>query len=145
MTNINLWHNNLPGTVEDNLKVLDELGGPKHFNHYAWGWTFAGNTPFRRWKRETYRGGISDPLIVHWRIREIIEKKSCAIPIRSCDRPRTHGAGLPGYPTAPTTIRGVTQSPIEGVSFAQSFMDGEVPSKHHHPILRDDGTPVYLP
>jgi arylsulfatase A-like enzyme len=21
---------------------------------------------FRRWKRETYRGGVSDPFIVHW-------------------------------------------------------------------------------
>ena len=47
-------------------QTIDELGGPKTFNHYAWGWTFAGNTPFRRWKRETYRGGISDPFIVHW-------------------------------------------------------------------------------
>ena len=47
-------------------KRVDELGGPTTFNHYAWGWTFAGNTPFRRWKRETYRGGISDPFIVHW-------------------------------------------------------------------------------
>ena len=56
MININLWHNNLPGTMEDNLKVLDELGGPEHFNHYAWGWTFAGNTPFRRWKRGNLPG-----------------------------------------------------------------------------------------
>ena len=39
---------------------------PTTFNHYAWGWTWAGNTPFRRWKRETYRGGISDPFIVHF-------------------------------------------------------------------------------
>ena len=31
----------------------------QHFNHYPWGWTWAGNTPFRRWKRETYRGGVS--------------------------------------------------------------------------------------
>ncbi len=46
--------------------MIDELGGPSTFNHYAWGWTFAGNTPFRRWKRETYRGGISDPFVVHW-------------------------------------------------------------------------------
>ena len=29
-----------------------------YFNHFPWGWTYAGNTPFRRWKRETYRGGI---------------------------------------------------------------------------------------
>ena len=39
-------------------QAIDELGGPKHFNHYPWGWTWAGNTPFRRWKRETYRGGV---------------------------------------------------------------------------------------
>jgi arylsulfatase len=31
---------------------------------------------------------------------------------------------------APTTIRGVTQSPIEGVSFANSFNDAENPGKH---------------
>ena len=40
--------------------------GPTTFNHYPWGWTWAGNTPFRRWKRETYRGGASDPFLVHW-------------------------------------------------------------------------------
>ena len=26
----------------------------------------AGNTPFRRWKREVHEGGVADPLIVHW-------------------------------------------------------------------------------
>ena len=45
---------------------MDTLGGPEYFNHFPWGWTWAGNTPFRRWKRETYRGGISDPFIVHY-------------------------------------------------------------------------------
>ena len=55
-----------PEDLEENLKGLDNLGGPEYFNHFAWGWTWAGNTPFRRWKRETYRGGISDPFIVHY-------------------------------------------------------------------------------
>ncbi|MDX2381895.1 MAG: arylsulfatase, partial [Acidimicrobiia bacterium] len=64
--NENLFFNNVPESLEENLARIDELGGPDTFNHYAWGWTFAGNTPFRRWKRETYRGGISDPFIVHW-------------------------------------------------------------------------------
>ena len=64
--NENKFFNNVPDSLEENLKKIDELGGPETFNHYAWGWTFAGNTPFRRWKRETYRGGISDPFIVHW-------------------------------------------------------------------------------
>ena len=26
----------------------------------------AGNTPFKKWKRETHLGGVRDPLIVHW-------------------------------------------------------------------------------
>ena len=64
--NENKFFNNVPDSLEENLEKIDDLGGPKTFNHYPWGWTFAGNTPFRRWKRETYRGGISDPFIVHW-------------------------------------------------------------------------------
>ena len=64
--NENKFFNNVPDDLKQNLAALDELGGPKYFNHYPWGWTFAGNTPFRRWKRETYRGGVSDPFIVHW-------------------------------------------------------------------------------
>ena len=32
----------------DNLKNLDKLGGVESCNHYPWGWTNAGNSPFRR-------------------------------------------------------------------------------------------------
>ena len=65
-TNELQFFNNAPETLEDSLAKIDELGGPTTFNHYPWGWTWAGNTPFRRWKRETYRGGASDPFLVHW-------------------------------------------------------------------------------
>ena len=64
--NENKFFNNVPDNLQQNLAAIDDIGGPKYFNHYSWGWTFAGNTPFRRWKRETYRGGVSDPFIVHW-------------------------------------------------------------------------------
>jgi arylsulfatase len=60
------FFNNVPDTIEQNLAALDDIGGPKFFNHFPWGWTYAGNTPFRRRKRETYRGGVSDPFIVCW-------------------------------------------------------------------------------
>ena len=127
MINVNMWHNNLPGTIEDNLQVLDELGGPKHFNHYAWGWTFAGNTPFRRWKRETYRGGISDPLIIHWnkgfQARDTVRTQY----VHAIDLVPTVLDCLDITP--PAVIRGVTQSPIEGLSFAQTFEDAEKPGK----------------
>ena len=26
----------------------------------------AGNTPFKRWKREVHEGGVADPCIVRW-------------------------------------------------------------------------------
>jgi arylsulfatase len=126
--NENKFFNNVPESVEENLKALDELGGPKYFNHYSWGWTFAGNTPFRRWKRETYRGGVSDPFLVHW-------PKG----IRAKGQVRTQFAhAIDMLPTVlecleiepPAQIRGVTQSPIEGVSFKHTFEDAKAPTKH---------------
>ncbi|MFN2177019.1 MAG: sulfatase-like hydrolase/transferase, partial [Anaerolineales bacterium] len=124
--NENLFFNNVPESIEENLQKIDELGGPDTFNHYAWGWTWAGNTPFRRWKRETYRGGISDPFIVHFPkgIRakgEVREQYAHAI-----DMVPTVLDMLKIDP--PTSIKGVTQSPIEGVSFRGSFEDPGLPS-----------------
>ncbi|MGD6850838.1 MAG: arylsulfatase [Candidatus Bathyarchaeia archaeon] len=127
--NENLFFNNVPETLEDNIKMLDKIGGPETFNHYPWGWTWAGNTPFRRWKRETYRGGISDPFIVHWPggIRakgEIRTQYAHAI-----DMMPTILEALNIEP--PLMIRGVAQSPIQGVSFAHTFNGANVSSKHH--------------
>ena len=65
-TNELQFFNNAPESLEESLAKIDELGGPTTFGHYPWGWTWAGNTPFRRWKRETYRGGTADPFLVHW-------------------------------------------------------------------------------
>ena len=48
------------------MQRLDDLGDHTTYPHSPWGWAFAGNTPFQRWKRETHEGGIGDPLIVRW-------------------------------------------------------------------------------
>lgn len=50
----------------DTLARVDDLGGPKAYNHYAWGWAWAGNTPLRLWKRYTWLGGVRTPLVVRW-------------------------------------------------------------------------------
>jgi arylsulfatase A-like enzyme len=123
------FFNNCPQPVEDSVKVIDELGGPKHFNHYPWGWTWAGNTPLRRWKRETYRGGSCDPFIVHW--PQGIKSKG---DVRS-----QYAHIIDMVPTVlelldvepPATIRGVTQSPIHGVSFAHALDDASAATNHH--------------
>ncbi|WP_327301787.1 arylsulfatase [Streptomyces goshikiensis] len=127
-TNEVQFFNNAPETLEESLTQIDELGGPTTFNHYPWGWTWAGNTPFRRWKRETYRGGTSDPFLVHW-----------SDGIRSRGEIRDQFAHIIDMvPTvldvlgieAPATIKGVTQSPLHGVSFAHTFDDAAAASRH---------------
>ena len=61
-----LFFNNAPESLEENLAKIDTLGDKRSYNHYPWGWAWAGDTPFRRWKRETYRGGSTDPFIMAW-------------------------------------------------------------------------------
>jgi arylsulfatase A-like enzyme len=126
--NENKFFNFVPESLEQNLAAIDDIGGPKYFNHYPWGWTFAGNTPFRRWKRETYRGGISDPFIVSW---------ANGIAARGEIR-NQYGHAIDMVPTVldalgidpPPAIGGITQSPIEGVSLASSFNDADAPATH---------------
>src|SRR5690606_4378795 len=65
LNDVRTW-NVVPQGVEEAAERIDEIGGPRIHNNYPWGWTVAGNTPFRRWKRETHEGGVADPLIVHW-------------------------------------------------------------------------------
>jgi arylsulfatase A-like enzyme len=127
--NENKFFNNVPDDLKQNLAALDDLGGPKYFNHYAWGWTHAGNTPFKRWKRETYRGGISDPFLVHWPQGVKGKGKICQQFAHAIDMVPTVLEALGVEP--PTQIRGVTQSPIEGVSFAHVFQDAKAASRHH--------------
>ena len=118
-TNEAQFFNNAPEPLEDSLKAIDELGGPNHFNHYPWGWTWAGNTPFRRWKRETYRGGACDPFIVSWpkgiKARGEVRTQYAHI----IDMVPTTLELLGVQP--PATIRGVTQAPLHGVSFAHTL------------------------
>ena len=58
--------NGIPDTIEANLPMLDELGGPTTYNHYPNGWAMAFNTPFKMWKRYEFNGGTSDPCIISW-------------------------------------------------------------------------------
>jgi arylsulfatase len=116
-------------TLEDILPRMDEIGGPRSYNHYPWGWSWAGNTPFRRWKKEVYRGGSTDNLIVSW---------PKGIKVRGEIRPQ-YAHAIDMVPTVlealgigpPESIRGVTQSSIEGVSFAHTFEVPSAPSEHH--------------
>ncbi|MGZ4728968.1 MAG: arylsulfatase [Acidimicrobiales bacterium] len=126
--NEGLFFNLAPERLEDNLAVIDAWGSEDTFNHYSWGWTWAGDTPFRRWKRETYRGGVTDPCIVSW-----------PAGISARGEVRTQFAhAIDVMPTllevigidAPAAIRGVEQSPLHGTSLAYAFDAPDAPSRH---------------
>ena len=56
----------VPDDIDDELAHYDDIGGWRSSGHYPWGWALAGNTPFRRWKRYTFEGGVRDPMIMSW-------------------------------------------------------------------------------
>jgi arylsulfatase len=117
-----------PESMEENLARIDQLGGPEAYSHYAWGWAWAGNTPLKRWKRETHEGGVCDPLIAHFPARLGRPGATRHQYVHAVDVMPTllEVIGL----DIPTEIHGVAQRPVEGVSFAHTFDSGEVPSRH---------------
>ena len=98
------------------LARIDELGGHRAYNHYSWGWAWAGNTPLRLWKRYTWLGGTRTPLIVHWpngiAARGEVRSQFC----HAIDLAPTilDAAGI----TAPAVVDGVDQQPMHGASLA---------------------------
>jgi arylsulfatase len=122
-----LW-NGAPASKGELRRRVDELGTQTAHNNYPWGWTMAGNTPFRRWKREVHEGGIADPCIINWPER-----------IASRDGIRHQFAhAIDVLPTileligveAPDAIASVVQAPIDGTSFAYLLDDGDAPGRH---------------
>jgi arylsulfatase len=122
------FFNMVPESIDDNLKMIDELGGTKTYNHYPMGWTMAGNTPFLRWKRETMNGGICDPLIVHWPKGIKAKGEMRSQYIHAIDLVPTVLESLDME--SPGAINGITQSPVEGTSFRYSFDDARAKSRH---------------
>lgn len=124
VNDVRAW-NALPRTVEEADERLEEVGGPRLHNNYPWGWTVAGNTPFRRWKRETHEGGVADPLIVHW---------PAGIAARGEVR-HQYVHAIDVLPTLldvigvdpPEVVDGVPQQPLDGVSFRSTFDDPDAP------------------
>ena len=112
-----------PAGREEMRARIDELGGPSLHNNYPWGWTMAGNTPFKRWKREVHEGGVADPCIVRWPSRFAGDAGAIRHQFAHAIDVMPTVLDLIGV-QAPDRIRGQEQSPIHGTSFAQLFADG---------------------
>jgi arylsulfatase A-like enzyme len=122
--NENLFFNGFVEKWQDNLKVIDELGGPKHFNHFPAAWAHAMDTPFQ-WTKQiaSHFGGTRNPMIVSWpaRIKDKGGLRSQFMHVIDIVPTLYELIGIP----PPTELNGITQKPIEGISFAYTFDDAK--------------------
>lgn len=118
--NENKFFNGYPDDLAENMKLLDELGGPNTYEHYPTGWAAAFSTPFKMFKRySNYSGGTADPLVITW---------PKGIKARGEMRNQYHHA-VDIVPTIleicglemPKVYKGVEQIPLSGVSMKYSF------------------------
>jgi arylsulfatase A-like enzyme len=121
-------------TWQSDLKYIDELGGPKHYNHFPAGWAWAMDTPFQ-WTKQiaSHFGGTRNPLIVSWPAK-ITDKGGV--------RTQFHHV-MDIMPTileatgirAPDVLNGTSQNPIEGISMAYTFGDVKAPDRRRAQVF----------
>ncbi|MEM9105011.1 MAG: arylsulfatase [Pseudomonadota bacterium] len=118
--------NGLPDTVENQLRLIDEIGGPAHDNHYPVGWAWAGAAPFQWMKRvPSHFGGTRNGMIVSWPSK---------ISDTGTIRTQFHHA-IDVAPTIleaagirePELVNGTKQVPMAGTSMGYSFDDADAP------------------
>ncbi len=121
-TNENLFFNGIAETWQDNIKVIDELGGPKHFNHFPSAWAHAMDTPFQ-WTKQvaSHFGGTRNPMIISWpgHIPDPGGVRSQFVHTIDIVPTLYQVIGI----TPPEELNGVPQKPIEGISFADSLVN----------------------
>ena len=103
---------------------IDEFGTPTSYNHYAVGWAHAMDTPYQ-WTKQvaSHFGGTRNGAIVHWpngfaakgeiraQFHHIIDVAATVL----------DAVGVP----EPTTVNGIHQMPLHGVSMAYTFDDAK--------------------
>ena len=140
-----LAQNQIPNTIDQQLRALEELGGLKALgtsvtdNIYHAGWAWAGSTPFRSTKLvAAHFGGTRNPLVISWP-RKIQPDKS--------PRPQFHHVNDIA-PTLydvlgikpPQEVNGFEQDPIDGVSMAPTFTDAKAPENKHVQYFDNNGS-----
>lgn len=112
------------------IKHLDEIGGPKAYNHYPVGWAWAMNTPFQ-WGKQiaSHLGGVRNPMVVAWpdRIKDLGGIRWQFHHVIDVVPTILEAAKIP----EPKEVNGVKQKPIEGVSIMYSFDKADAKGTRH--------------
>ena len=124
--------NGIPLTDEMQLQLAERFGGMDKWGarimdpHYGAAWAWAGNTPFQ-WGKQvgSHLGGTRNPLAIRWpkRITETGGLRSQFGHVIDVAPTILDIAGIPH----PTTVDGIEQEPMHGVTMAPTFADANAP------------------
>ena len=110
-----------PRRWQDNLKHIDELGGPKWFNHFPAAWAHAMNTPFQ-WTKQvaSHFGGTRNPMVISW-------------PAKIKDKGGVRSQFLHTIDIVPTLYEAIGITPPEVLNGSEAEADGrrELPQEHY--------------
>ncbi len=129
-----LAQNQIPNTVEQQIAALEGLGGldalgtAKTDNMYHAGWAWAGSTPFRSTKLvAAHFGGTRNPLVVSWpkRIKPDAKVRGQFHHVVDIGPTLYELLDIPH----PKVVNGLEQLPMDGVSMAYTFDDGDAPTR----------------
>jgi arylsulfatase len=106
------------------------LGGPKYNNHFAYGWAWAMNTPYKYYKQVvSHLGAIRNPLVMSWpaRIKEHGSLRSQFHFVSDIAPTLLEAAGV----EMPNSVDGIAQKPLDGVSMLYSVNDAKAGERRH--------------
>jgi hypothetical protein len=111
------------------LSKIKEFGGPKAGNEYTVGFAWAMDTPFQ-WTKQfaSHLGGTRNPLVISWpkRIHDHGGLRSQFHHLVDIAPTMYEAAGIP----SPTTVDGIAQKPLDGVSMLYTFKHKHAKSRH---------------
>jgi arylsulfatase len=123
---------NANGVTEDLkflLAMMDDLGGPKGYNHMpaAWAWGF--DSPLQ-WTKQvaSHFGGTKNGMVISWpkRIKDKGGIRTQFHHVIDITPTIYEAVGI----TPPAMLDGVPQKPLEGVSMVYTFDDAKAPTTH---------------
>jgi len=121
--------NGVQESLEFLLSMIDELGGPRTYNHYPVGWAHAMDTPMQ-WTKQiaSHFGGTRNGMVISWpaRIKDQGGLRSQFCHVIDIVPTIYEAAQI----TPPTTLYGVEQKPLDGTSLVYTFDNAKAAGRH---------------
>jgi arylsulfatase A-like enzyme len=111
------------------LSMIDELGGPRTYNHYPVGWAHAMDTPMQ-WTKQvaSHFGGTRNGMVISWpaRIKDKGGLRSQFCHVIDIVPTIYEAANI----TPPAELYGVKQKPLEGTSLVYTWDNATAATQH---------------